>query len=381
LTQKERRSQGPISVLLVSATLNGGGGERFASTLLGQLDRALISPTLCLQRDDVGFYLPEDVTVQVLGYERPWHLPRAVRRLRTLMEELRPDVVLSNLSATGLLTGLALRRCRHQPAWVARIGASPRDHDNGLRKAVARLVYPRADRFVVIARGMAAGLSATYPFAAGRISVIYNPTDFERIDREASLAPEFAHDARDPLLIAVARLFRQKRQDVMIRAFGRVLEAQPATLWICGEGPWRERLLGLIRSLGVERHVRLLGFCRNPYALMRQATLFLMSSDWEGLSNALIEAQGLGLPAISTRCPYGPDEIIDDGRTGILVPVGDSQSFADAIRELLRDVPRREPMGRDARSHARSRFAAGPLTREWEDLLLRAAQVKRESMR
>jgi glycosyltransferase involved in cell wall biosynthesis len=373
MSQESTWFREPISVLLVSATLNEGGGQRFTSTVVEHFDRTLVLPTLCLQKGDIGFHLPADVPVRVLGYQRPWHLPLAVRRLRTLIEELRPDVVLSNLSATGLLTGLALRRSRHQPAWVARIGGSPKHHDNGLRKAVARVVYPRADRFVTIAKNMVAGLNEVYPFTEGRTSVIYNPTDFERIEREASLAPQFVHGTREPLLIAVGRLFRQKRHDVLIRAFSKVLASQPVSLWICGEGPWRKRLIGLIRSLGLQQHVRLLGFCPNPYALMRQATLFLMSSDWEGLGNAIIEAQGLGLPAISTRCPYGPDEVIDDGRTGILVPMGDAHSLADAIRELLRDVPRCEQMGRDARLHVRERFAVGPLTREWEDLLTRAS--------
>ena len=109
---------------------------------------------------------------------------------------------------------------------------------------------------------------------------------------------------------------------------------------------------------------------------MVQADLFLMSSDHEGLPNALIEAQGLGIPAVSTRCPHGPGEIIVDGVTGLLAPVGDATSLAAAVVDLLSDPDRLQQMGERSRAEARDRFAAPRVARMWEELLLQEVELE-----
>lgn len=369
----------PASLLIVSTTLNEGGAQRFTSTLLAHLHRDRIRPSLCVLRSDIGYPLPDDVSLYECAYHRYIDLPRTIRRVRSIVEELRPDVLLSNVNATNLAAGFALRGCRHQPAWVARIAVSPIDDDNLVRRFLARIAYPRVDRFVANSAGLVEGMAAVYPFSRGRVDIIPNPTDFDRIDRQAELAPAFTYNRQGPLLIAVGRLYRQKRCEMMIEAFARVAAECSATLWICGEGPCRSRLEAQIERLGMKDRIRLLGFCSNPYALLKQATLFVMSSDWEGLPNGLIEAQGLGVPAIATRCRYGPEEIIEDGATGVLVPVGDVTAFADAIRRLLGDPALRARMAQRARESTRRRFAAAPLTRAWEQLLLDVLRERRHA--
>ncbi len=99
---------------------------------------------------------------------------------------------------------------------------------------------------------------------------------------------------------------------------------------------------------------------------MRQASVFVLTSDWEGLPNALIEAQGLGVPAVSTRCPFGPEEIIRDGITGWLVD-SDASQLGQKILSVLRDRPRR--MGQLARERAREMFASENIVPRWQTLL------------
>lgn len=359
----------PISLLVVSTSLNSGGAERFTSTLLAHLDRNLVQTSLALLRDDVGYPLQKAVKVHQLHYNRAAHLPRAVRNLRRVVEQTRPDVVLSNITATNLVTGLALRRVCHRPVWLARIGNTPRYHDTFARRCVARRVYPYADRFVVNSKGLVQDLVGCYPVASGRISVLPNPTDFGYIDRQAAMLPEHPRPKDRPLLVAVGRLCQQKRYDLMIDAFARVRAQRRVELWVCGEGPTRKQLESQINKQGLHDCVRLLGFCRNPCALMKQADLFLMSSDHEGSPNALIEAQGLGIPAVSTQCPFGPDEIIENGKTGALIPVGDALAMSDAIVALLDNEAQRRRMAVAAKHSARERFAAEQLTRKWEELL------------
>jgi len=361
----------PISLLVVSTSLNSGGAERFTSTLLGRLDRTLVQPSLALLRDDIGYPIRADVKVQQLRYGCAAHLPRAVRNLRRVVEQTRPDIVLSNITATNLVTGLALRRVRRRPVWLARIGNAPRYHDTLARRCVARRVYPFVDRFVVNSKGLVQDLVGCYPVANSRVSVLPNPTDFGYLDRQAALLPVYPKPKDGPLLVAAGRLCRQKRYDLMLDAFARVRKQRRAELWICGEGPTRKRLESQINKHGLHDSVRLLGFCRNPYALMKQADLFLMSSNHEGSPNVLIEAQGLGIPAVSTQCPHGPDEIIENGKTGALIPVGDALAMSDAIVALLDNETRRRRMAVAARHSARERFAAEQLTRKWEELLFK----------
>jgi glycosyltransferase involved in cell wall biosynthesis len=320
-------------------------------------------------RDDVGFDIPDDVTVTAFDYHRPWHLPRTVSKLRALIEETRPDVVVSNITATNIVTGMALARCQHRPAWVARIGNDPKRHDGPIRSSLAKRVYPQADRFVVNSRGLHEAVEDRYPCSRGRIDYLPNPTDFAQIEQDAKSGVETDLEPSVPLCVAVGRLFKQKRYDVMLDAFAEVRAAMPAQLWICGEGPERAALEKRIRRLDLQDSVKLLGFLPNPHAVVARATLFLMSSDHEGSPNALIEAQGLGIPAVSTNCPYGPDEIIEDQTTGCLVPVGDSSSLAEAAVDLLNAPERLEQMSVAARRTARSRFDAIQVTRTWQDFL------------
>ena len=359
---------------MLSITLNTGGAERFASTLLVHLDRARFKPSLCLLRKDVGYPLPDDVPYGVLEYHRPIHFFRAVRGLRGLIEQEQPDIVLSNGAATGMVTGMALRRCRAKPGWIARIDNNPRYHDTGLRKFVLKRVYRRASCLVVNSRGVLGDLAACYPFAKKRARVMMNPTDFTRIDALAEQPPAQQADPDVPVVIAVGRLFLQKRFDLLIDAFARVLRGLRAELWICGDGPERHRIERKVAHLTLGPNVRILGDCLNPFALMRQAAVFVLSSDYEGLPNALIEAQGLGLPAVATRCPHGPEEIIDDGKTGLLTPAGNARELAEAMVKLLSNEPRRRQMGQAAKLHARRLFDASHLARGWEQLILQVAQ-------
>jgi glycosyltransferase involved in cell wall biosynthesis len=167
------------------------------------------------------------------------------------------------------------------------------------------------------------------------------------------------------VIISVGRLFRQKRFDLLLEAFALLTPSYEVELWICGEGPERKSLERLIRRSNLESSAHLLGFCPNPYALMRQASVFALSSDYEGLPNALIEAQGLGLPAVSTDCPFGPDEIIEHGVTGFLTEPGDHQALADALARVLNDEHACKTMARQARDRTRSRFGLPLLTGEW----------------
>jgi glycosyltransferase involved in cell wall biosynthesis len=224
---------------------------------------------------------------------------------------------------------------------------------------------------------MAMAVERRYPGTAGRIVSIPNPTDFNALERLSQ--GEVPSGARrkdgEKVLLVVGRLSDQKRVDVALRVLAQLGRRQPVRLWVLGRGPLESELRRLATELGVSEVVDWLGFCDNPFPLMRHADLFLSTSDFEGLPNALIEAQGLGLPAVATRCPYGPSEIVDEGVTGSLVAPGDIEGLVAAAEDWLTSSERRATASSAAAERARATFDLAVVMPQWEKLLLESTST------
>jgi glycosyltransferase involved in cell wall biosynthesis len=141
------------------------------------------------------------------------------------------------------------------------------------------------------------------------------------------------------VIVATGRLAPQKNFPLLLQAFALLRRQRPARLLILGEGRLRPQLEALIAELGLGEDVALPGFVTNPYAAFARASLFVLSSDYEGLGNVLIEAMACGCPVVSTNCPSGPAEILEGGRLGELVPVKDAAALSAAMLRAL-DTPR-----------------------------------------
>jgi glycosyltransferase involved in cell wall biosynthesis len=202
---------------------------------------------------------------------------------------------------------------------------------------LVRRFYHWADDIVAVSGGVADDLAETAGIDRQRIRVIHNPVDVQSI-RKLALEP-FAHpwftpDA-PPVIVSAGRLTREKDYPTLIRAFDLLRRRRPARLLILGEGEERPVLEGLARELKCAADVALPGFFANPYPFMAAARVFVLSSVWEGFGNVLIEAMALGTPVISTNCPGGPAEILENGRHGTLVPAGAVAELVNAIERVL----------------------------------------------
>jgi glycosyltransferase involved in cell wall biosynthesis len=353
--------------------LTGGGAERFTSHLLTHLSRELWEPRLAIFTGHVTYDLPSDIPRSVLqqeGWRTSW---RTIQRLRRQIHDFQPDVVLSTIDYATLFTGLALRGVSPRPRWIARLGLNTNRESFSLRDRVSRFVlrflYRQVDHFVANSQGLAEQFQRQFRIDVDRITTIYNPIDAHQLDVYAADHTTIARDDSLPLIVFAGRLHRQKRPDLLLDAYGQLRATVKARLWILGDGPLRDSLQTRIEQQGWQDEVQLLGFQANPFPFLAAADVFLLTSDHEGMPNALLEAQALGVPAVATRCPFGPAEIIDDPRTGRLVPRGDAAAIAAALQELLVDSPLRQQISQQAREHVRTRFAIRPILQQWERVI------------
>ncbi len=173
----------------------------------------------------------------------------------------------------------------------------------------------------------------------------------------------------EPVILTAGRLSPQKDQAQLIRAFAPVAARHPEwTLRICGRGPRRRELETLVSDMGLEGRVILLGAVEDMGRELAGASVFALSSRFEGFPMVLLEAMGKGLPIVSTDCPTGPRELIDDGRDGILVPPDDVPAFTAALLGLVEDADKRRRLGAAA-LEASARYDLHLIAARWETLL------------
>lgn len=328
--------------------LYDGGAERIMLNLAeGLADRGYAVDFVLAEA--VGPYLgdvPPSVRLVVLNPRQPRTLhtlaalPPFVRYLR----RERPEVLLSSLNYANIVALWAGRLSR------VRVRVVVTEHNTfsvwsqqlspWYRWSLLQLIkafYRWASDVVVVSRGAADDFLRVTGLPPERVRLIYNPIVTRELRRKAEEPlehPWFAA-SQPPVVLGVGRLSRQKDFGTLIRAFAEVRERRAARLVILGEGDDRPALEALVARLGIQRDVAMPGFVANPYAYMAHARLFVLSSRWEGLPTVLVEALFCGLPIVATDCPSGPREILQGGRFGRLVPVGDVAAVAQAIEASL----------------------------------------------
>jgi len=368
----------PYPILFVTSNLGGGGGERVLVNVINHLDRTRFQPHLALYQKEGVFLrqLAADVPVYEIqptecGFlRRNWVRMRAIKRLCT---QLRPALVMSMLWQVNIVTiltdtlfGLGCPVVvNEQTALKMALRSKWQRH---IFWPLAHRVYKQAAKAIAASSGIASEAQEMLSLSPDKFQVIHNPVDLDTIRDQSSLS-SVSLSTTHPRLVAVGRLDRPKNYPLLLRAVDRAVRERPVSLYILGEGSERPRLEKLIRDLGLHSVVRLLGFQRNPYATMRQADVFVLSSDYEGFGNVIVEAMALGVPVIATDCPYGPREILAGGKYGVLVPPGDEQALADAILSLLRDPDARRRLGAEAKKRAEE-FSVEKAVLSYERLFL-----------
>ena len=237
-----------------------------------------------------------------------------------------------------------------------------------LQLGLAARAYRRAAAVVPVSNGLRDAMARELGLPADRMTTIYNPFDPE-VDRLAAEEPPAAWFAGPgPTLVAVGRLTPQKAYPVLLEALRRVREQAPARLLILGEGEERAALEARITELGLGDAVQLPGYAPNPFPAMRRADAFVLASDWEAFPFVLVEAMRVGAAAVATDSEFGPNEIIEPERSGLLVPTRDPVALADAILRILTDPALAARLREGARQRSEA-FAPETAIRQYADLL------------
>jgi glycosyltransferase involved in cell wall biosynthesis len=331
-----------LSIAIYLTDLRVGGAERLSVNLAKSFAARGMQVTFVLHQRVGELLVDVPATIEVVSLRAPRSL-LALPRLMKFLRERQTDILLSQTGFNNIVAILAksaiacdtrVVACQHSV-----LSAESAHHANWQHRLLPllyRFLLGWADATVAVSAGVAADLSARAKIPRGRIDVIYNAAISPDFEDEAAVPvnhPWF--DGSLPVLLAVGRLAPEKDFATLLYAFEKLSRRQRARLVVLGDGPEYDSLVRLSAKLGIENIVDFRGFEPNPFRYMKRAAALVSSSRYEGFGNVLVEALACGTAVISTDCPCGPAEILDGGRFGKLIPVGDVNALADAMECAL----------------------------------------------
>jgi len=349
--RRPRPSPSQRRIAFVINSLSTGGAERVMNNILHMAPEGWACHLILLDSETERRTPPDFVTMHRLDCR--FSLLASIRRLRAELMSIKPDLVVSFLVRANVASIIAARAV-NAPVVISersQLSTHLAERHRGLRRwaaaAAPRLTYPHADHVIAVSDGVRSDLVERFGVRPDRVASIPNPYDLRRIAIDAQAEPERELPPR--FIVSVGRLVGAKGFEDLIDAYAIAKPDLP--LCILGEGPDHERLEARIAALGLHHRIHLLGYAKNPFAIVGRADLFISASHCEGFPNALAEAMALGRPAISTDCPSGPAEVLAGVETtgttdvfqaeyGVLVPVRRPDALARAM-DLMSDPDRR----------------------------------------
>jgi glycosyltransferase involved in cell wall biosynthesis len=353
-----------MKIIFTLASLGSGGAERVVSLLANKMaEQGHQVEIICLKFNDVYYKLHPEVKV-TLAMQQTKNRLTEVFWLRKYIKQVNPDMVIAFTEGVYCFTIAALLGTKIPVIASERLDPSAMTWKRNLLK---RFLLPHADWLVVQTKT----IKDYFPKSIQKkTSIIFNPVN-EKVSLTPSPSPkDEGNDAEEGKLnriISVARLYPQKNQEMMIRAFAKIAEKYPDwKLVIYGEGPLRVELEALVSSFKLQERVLLPGRTEKVIEELRKSKIFCLSSDYEGMSNSMIEAICVGLPIVTTKVS-GTDELVNDGINGYVVEIGDVDGMASALKKLMSDEHLMQQMGENSLK-MKSQFQIDTILEKWMKL-------------
>lgn len=324
-------------------SLRGGGAERVMLNLASGLVSKNYSIDLVVVKLE-GQYInqiPQNIKVINLNSKR------AITSIIPLIKYIKknePNVIVSAMGHINIVAIIAKLFMSNKIKVIitehTTLSLAKKESKNLKEKITIKIlkyIYQYSDAIVAVSKDVAKDMSSILNIPLEKINVIYNPIISDDLIKKSmeNINESWFYPGEPPVVISVGRLTEAKDFDTLIYAFKKIYEKMKVRLVILGEGEKRSYLEKLIHDMGLDNDVKILGFVENPYSYMKRASVFVLSSKREGLPTVLVEALACGTPVISTDCYSGPREILQNGKLGKLVPVGDVDALANEIIKLL----------------------------------------------
>ena len=359
----------PHVLFLIDHLMALGGGETNLLRVAQLMPPELVRCSIATFRIKPEIRQSISVPVYIFPWKRFFHLDawRAALALRRLIKTEKVDIVQTYFETSNLWGGLVAKLSG------ALLLSSRRDMGilRESKHALAyRVVNKISDRVLAVSEEVKKFCVDADRVDPNKVSVVYNGVDLKHIAEESSVVNPFADVdwAKAPHIVTcVANIRRVKGIDVLIRTAQQVCRELPNAVFVVAgslyDRDYSEEMHAMIRSMRLEKNVKLLGFVGDPIPLLKMSSAFCLLSRSEGFSNALLEAMACGVPAVVTRVGGNPEAIID-GENGFLVPMEDDAAAAEKLLTLLRDPERAANIGECGRNSVQTRFSAEVMIRK-----------------
>ena len=315
-----------VKISLFLPSLKGRGGNKVMLNLANGFASRGFSVDLLLAKADGEWLKEVDEQVNIIDFNSSGVL-KSIPQFIQYLRNNRPEILLSAMDYVNVLVIIAnflagkfskvYVTCHTSLDYSIRNSSRLRDRFLPL---LMRFTYPFASQVIAVSEGVANTISDMCEIPRASIQVVYNPVitpDFKQ-KLDAPIEHPWFQDSETPIVIGLGSLTIQKDFQSLIKAFSFLDKNKRAKLLILGEGELRSELEAIVRELGLNESVMLAGFIHNPLPYLRAARLFVLSSKWEGFGLVVAEALACGTPVVSTNCPSGPAEILENGKYGIL---------------------------------------------------------------
>lgn len=350
--------------MIIILSLSGGGAERVVSVLASELaEKDYPISVAVYDRKENEYPISPKLIIHELekphGKNKIMRLINRIRELRQLVITEKPDVVIPFLAMPTVHTWMAVQGMKCE--FYSTIRNNPKVYPpQFLLRTISNYITRKSDKIIIQTKEQEKYIQS----CRNKCVIMPNPVKQEMIDAEYTPAEEVS------TIATFGRLNKQKNHGLLIRAFKLISEEYPnVRLYIWGTGEEYDALWKLIKELGLVGRALVCGSTTNVVDELKKTDIFVLSSDYEGLPNALMEAMAVGVPCVSTNCPTGPRNLIDNKKNGLLVEIGNELRLAEALKELINNYSLRCTIGKNAKATIKRQYSPEAISEEFRRVI------------